>query len=66
MNGRGGTNVNFNKILREALDAAEQNEKGCNLCRDLGFSPEPFLVATHRGNQVETVFNYCPVCGRKL
>lgn len=66
MNGRGSTNVNFNKLLREALDAAEQNEKGCHLCRGRVFSAEPFLVATHRGEQIEAVFNYCPVCGRKL
>lgn len=66
MNGRGGTNVNFNKLLLEALDAAEQNEKGCRLCIGRAFSPEPFLVETHRGNRVEVVFNYCPACGRKL
>lgn len=66
MSGRGSTNVNFNKLLREALDAAEQKEKGCHLCRGRAFSSEPFLVTIQRGNQVEAVFNYCPVCGRKL
>lgn len=66
MSGRGSTNVNFNKLLLEALDATEQNEKGCYLCIGRGFSPEPFLVTTRRGNHVEAVFNYCPVCGRKL
>ena len=62
---------NFHRDLFWLKDSngksTEPPEKpGCDLCKGRAFSAEPFLVTIQRGNQVEAVFNYCPVCGRKL
>lgn len=46
--------------------AKPQKSQGCKLCNDSVLSKEPFYVRTHEGTVVECMFNYCPVCGRKL
>ena len=42
------------------------NDRGCDYCRGVHYTDEPFRVRTQMGNIVEVTFNYCPYCGRDL
>lgn len=49
-----------------AVEAEPVNKDGCEYCQDCGFTEEPFTVITHRGREINVIFNYCPLCGRNL
>ena len=38
----------------------------CEYCRGVAYTKNPFTVVTQLGRVVHVVFNYCPVCGRRL
>lgn len=39
---------------------------GCSFCNGVSYTEKPFKVTTQTGRNVETKFQYCPNCGRKL
>lgn len=38
----------------------------CGYCFEASFTENPFIVVSQSGRHVECVFNFCPVCGRKI
>lgn len=46
--------------------AEPQKSQGCKLCNGSVLPKEPFYIRTREGKYATGMFNYCPVCGRKL
>ena len=43
-----------------------QEFDGCEHCRIVSYTENPFTVVTQMGREVKTQFNFCPNCGRRL
>lgn len=61
----------FPKMLKAFQDAGciaemERRNAGCDKCANTFFTSKPFRVEAQHGYMVDAVFNYCPVCGKKL
>ena len=44
----------------------ERHYCDCGYCLEATFTEKPFIVVSQSGRHVECVFNFCPVCGRKI
>lgn len=65
---QGNFNDIFHKWIPEEDEAqeAESSEPGCSFCSCATRTDKRFIVHTPRGLEIETVFNNCPCCGRKI
>lgn len=53
------------EMATAALREQEERSKGCNWCWHFQNDPQ-YLVSRGNGMYDEVIFEYCPVCGRKL
>ena len=65
---QGNFNDIFHKWIPEEDEAqeAESSEPGCSFCSCATRTDKRFIVHTPSGLEIETVFNNCPCCGRKI
>lgn len=65
---QGNFNDIFHKWIPEEDEAqeAESSEPGCSYCSCATRTDKRFIVHTPSGLEIETVFNHCPCCGRKI
>lgn len=58
------------KVISQGTPAATTQQHGtgerCRFCRGVEYTPKSFKVITQTAAVVDTVFNYCPVCGTNL
>lgn len=48
------------------IESKQRKTKGCSYCKGRAYSKKPLTVITRTMKRVEVVFEYCPVCGRKM
>ena len=41
-------------------------KRGCEFCKGRAYSSKPLTVITRTQKHVQTVFNFCPNCGRQM
>ena len=51
----------------DSMPAIESEPKrGCEFCKGRAYSTKPLTVITRTMKHVQTVFNFCPNCGRQM
>lgn len=48
------------------IEPKVRHGKGCSYCKGRAYSKKPLTVITRSLKRVETVFNFCPCCGRSM
>ena len=54
------------KVIDAQPTVTAEPKRGCEFCKGRAYSTKPLTVITRTMKHVQTVFNFCPNCGRQM